>query len=252
VISTRIVPPPLEAARFSSVQQRHIAPPLFADPARAPIELRARGVLLVTTSDERPFATRLESLRVVAGAPATRVLHRRARDADTHEVLGGLGSPMVRVAGSTQLVLGVKPGQAIVLLRLEDELAFIREDALLGFELCLGYENGRLALEAPGDGLGLVPNDGTREGGAGPPLAVERVGAHVVQLRGTGMMALDLPGELTSIPCTAGRALLVRREWIVGWLGRLVPRPLPSAESPSGQRGLIAFSGEGTVVVCAG
>ena len=65
VVSTRIVPPPPEAALFSSAQQRYIAPPLFADPARAPIELRARGVLLVTTSDERPFATRLESLRVV-------------------------------------------------------------------------------------------------------------------------------------------------------------------------------------------
>jgi hypothetical protein len=46
--------------------------------------------------------------------------------------------------------------------------------------------------------------------------------------------------------------LLVRREWIVAWIGRLVTRALPPGEAPSGQRGLIAFSGEGTVLVCTG
>ena len=59
-----------------------------------------------------------------------------------------------------------------------------------------------------------------------------------MQLRGSGTVVLELPGELASVPCTPGRPLLVRREWIVGWLGRLVPRAAPPAESPSGQRGL--------------
>jgi uncharacterized protein (AIM24 family) len=237
-ISTRLVPPPPDAPTPLSLPapagERHVAPSLFAQATEAPVALHARGVLLVKTTDEQAFAAKLESLRVVVGTAVTRVLHRRLRDADTHDVLGGIGSPIVRVSGSAQLVLGAKSGHTLVPIALEDELAFIREEALLGFELRLAYENGRLALEAPGEG-GRAPGEG----------------AHLVQLRGTGAVVLELAGELASVPCTPGHALLVRREWIVGWLGRLVPRASPPAESPSGQRGLIAFSGEGTVLVCA-
>jgi len=237
-ISTRLVPPPPDAPAPLSLPspagERHVAPSLFAEGTEAPVALHARGVLLVRTTDEQAFAAKLESLRVVMGTAVTRVLHRRLRDADTHDVLGGIGSPIVRVSGSARLVLGAKPAHGLVPVALQDELAFIREEALLGFELRLAYENGRLALEAPGEG-GRAPGEG----------------AHVVQLRGTGAVVLELAGELASVPCTPGHPLLVRREWIVGWLGRLVPRASPPAESPSGQRGLIAFSGEGTVLVCA-
>jgi uncharacterized protein (AIM24 family) len=212
-----------------------VAPSLFADATEAPIALHARGVVLVRTTEERAFGAKLESLRVVMGTATTRALHRRARDADTHEVLGGIGSPVVRVSGNAQLVLGARAGYTLIPMALEEELAFLREDALLGFELHLAYENGRLALEAPGEGS-RTPGEGV----------------HIVQIRGSGAVVLELSGELASVPSTAGRPLLVRREWIVGWLGRLVPRPLPPAESLNGQRGLIAFSGEGTVLICAG
>jgi hypothetical protein len=43
--------------------------------------------------------------------------------------------------------------------------------------------------------------------------------------------------------------LLARREWIVGWIGRLLPRVLKPADAPGGQRGLVAFSGEGTILL---
>jgi uncharacterized protein (AIM24 family) len=236
-VSTRLVPPRLDAPPLSfpsPAAERHVAPSLFAQATGAPVALHTRGVLLVRTTDDQAFAAKLESLRVVAGTAVTRVLHRRLRDADTHDVLGGIGSPIVSVSGSAQLVLGARPSFALVPVALQDEMAFIREEALLGFELRLGYENGRLALDAPGEGA--------RAAGEG---------AHVVQLRGTGAVVLELAGELASVPCTPGHPLLVRREWIVGWLGRLVPRAPPPAELPSGQRGLIAFSGEGTVLVCA-
>ncbi|MGD0525666.1 MAG: tetratricopeptide repeat protein [Polyangiaceae bacterium] len=249
-VSTRLVPPPLVAPTPPPVApglppslpfpaptvagERPIAPPLFAEGAGPSVALHARGVLLVRITTERAFAAKLESLRIVSGSVATRVLHRRLRDADTHDVLGGIGSPLVRVSGDAQLVLGARPAHGIVPITLQDELAFIREELLLGFEMNLGYENGRLALDAPGEGA-----RGTGDG------------AHVVQLRGTGAVALELAADLASVSCTPGQPLLVRREWIVGWLGRLVPRAAPPAESPSGQRGLIAFSGEGTVLVCA-
>ncbi|HEX3344312.1 MAG TPA: AIM24 family protein, partial [Polyangiaceae bacterium] len=237
-VSTRLVPPPPDApppvSLPSPAAEHHVAPSLFADATEAPVALHARGVVLVRTTDEQAFAAKLESLRVVAGPAVTRALYRRLRDADTHDVLGGVGSPIVRISGNARLVLAAKAVHALVPVALEDELAFIREESLLGFELRLAYENGRLAMDAPGEG--------------GRPTGE---GEHVVQLRGTGAVVLELAGELASVPCATGHPLLVRREWIVGWLGRLVPRAAPPSETPSGQRGLIAFSGEGTVLVCA-
>ena len=214
-------------------------PSLFG-PAFGPdcaIALHGAELALVRTSDNPPraFACRLDALRVVAGTATTRVLHRRLREADTSEVLGGVGSPLVRVSGGAQLVLGTRAGRQLVVLALDEDLAFVREDLLLGFELSLGYENGRVALESPSDSSHLAVD-----------------GSPIVQLRGTGAAVLELGGKVASLPSAPDRALLVRRDWVVGWLGRLVARALPPAESPSGQRGLVAFSGEGTVLICAG
>jgi uncharacterized protein (AIM24 family) len=163
------------------------------------------------------------------------VLHRRVRDADTSEVLGGIATPMVRVAGGAQIVVAPRAGHVIVPLVLTGELAFVREELLLGFELRLAYENGRMALEPAGEG----PRSAAQGDGA----------SGVVQLRGIGTALLELGGPLATVPCGPDRSVLVRREWVVGWLGRLVPRALAPGEAPGGQRGLIAFAGEGTVLV---
>ena len=164
------------------------------------------------------------------------MLHRRVRDADTHEVLGGIGSPLVRVSGDAQLVLGAKAGHALIPMALQDELAFVREEALLGFELRLAYENGRLALEPAGEG-GRAASEG----------------AHVVQLRGRGALVARAAGELASAAVRAGpRAARAPR------VDRGLARAAGAARAPAhrvAQRvsgGLIAFSGEGTVLVCAG
>jgi len=206
-------------------------PSLLALGAEQSVARHDAGVVLARTTEEQPFAARLDSLRVVAGTVTTRVLHRRTRDADTSEVLGGIGSPVVRLAGAAELVLGPRTSHELATLALDDEIAFLREDALLGFELRLTYENGRLAVDAAGEATS------------------RNEGVHLVQLRGKGAIVLEVVASLARVPCTSGRSVMVRREWIVGWLGRLVPRALPPSEAPSGQRGLIAFSGDGTVLV---
>jgi hypothetical protein len=213
------------------------AQPLLSLPEGRTIGLHASGIVIVRTGDgpARAFAGRLDALRAVAGTALTQLLHRRARDADTTEMLGGVGSPFVRVEGDVQLALGARHGRAVALFEIEDDLAFIREDMLLGFELRVGYENGRVAFDSPGEGGRQVAE-----------------GVAVVQLRGSGAIVLEVDTEIASIPCTPERPLMVRREWIVGWLGRLVTRALPPKESPSGQRGLVSFSGDGTVFVQAG
>lgn len=237
--STRLVPPPLQPVDEigdAPAAERHsakTAPPMLALPDDHTMAMHSSGALLVRATDDMPFAARLDALRVVSGPVATRVLHRRTRDTDASDVLGGIGSPVVRITGKATLALGARPGHRLLPFALQDELAFVREEALLGFELTLVYENGRIAVDAPGEGRAASD------------------GGHIVQLRGRGTAILELTGALATLPCVVGQPLMVRREWVVGWLGRLVTRPLPAEEAPSGQRGLIAFLGEGTVLVHA-
>jgi hypothetical protein len=234
VLTRQLPPPNLEVTDSRPERDEPFAPPLLVAPRDRLVTLLEAGVLLVRTSDDpaRAFAGRLDALRVVSGPAATRVLHRRAGDADTNEVLGGLGSPVVRISGQAECVLGARAGHQIALMALDENVAFVREDRLLGFEMQLAYESAKLPLEHP--------DERARPGAEGAP---------IVQLRGRGVVALELRGRLASLPHPAGLPLLVRREWIVGWLGQLVAHSLPPAEAPGGQRGLVAFSGIGTVLV---
>jgi hypothetical protein len=249
-VSTRLVPPapeiegavplgsPFSAGPHARALAASRATSIFDDSSGAPVAMHRLGAI-VRLRDEQPFAAKVESLRIVAGSVATRVLHRRARDADTGEVLGGIGSPMVRLAGNARLLVAPRAGYTLVPIELCEELAFVREDLLLGFEMRIGYENGRLALDSSAEGQRVDSGQGSET-------------SSVVQLRGTGTALLELPGPLAAVSCVPGCPLLVRRDWIVGWLGRLVSRAVPAAEAPSGKRGLIAFSGEGTVMVGGG
>jgi hypothetical protein len=206
------------------------APILFAAQGDAPVVRLPSGVVLVRTggaaAQDATFATRLDAIRVVSGAVTTRILNRRSKDGDTGEVLGGVGRPVVRVAGDARLVLGAQAQQVLALFPVDDDIAFVREDVLVGFELGLQYENGRVALEA-----------GSAEKAA------------IVQLRGSGTFVVETAGELARLPSRSGEPLLVRREWVVGWFGRLVARPPTSREAIGGHRGLVAFWGEGSVLV---
>ena len=163
-----------------------VAPSLLGLPEGQSVAIHQSGVVLARVQGEQAFASRLDALRVVAGPIQTRVLHRRTKEADTTEVLGGIGSPFVRVVGDAQIVLGPRPSHRLAVIALDDEIAFVREEALLGFELRLAYENGRLALNPPGEG----------------PRSSEAV--HVAQLRGHGVIVMEVGGELASLPCTAG------------------------------------------------
>ena len=77
-------------------------PPLLLPAGEVRVALHPSGVALVRTREEAApgFAARLDAVRVIAGSAATRTLHRRIRDAETHDGLGGPGRPFVRVAGA--------------------------------------------------------------------------------------------------------------------------------------------------------
>jgi Flp pilus assembly protein TadD len=242
-VLTRELPPapetpaqgPVVALPSPPASARTLPLPLALEPGQR-IGIAGSGVLVMKTSDEPSLsgACRLEAVRVVAGAVATRILHRRRDDAELNEVLGGVGSPMVQVIGEAQVLLAPRGGHGISLVGIEEGAAFVLEDRLLAFQSSLAFECGRIVFDYPGERQHPGPE-----------------GTAVVQLRGTGAFALELTGTLATVASGADQPLLVRREWIVGWIGRLVAHALSPADSPGGQRGLIGFAGEGTVLLCA-
>jgi hypothetical protein len=189
------------------------------------VGMHASGIVVVHgTGAGETFAARLEALRSYSGSITTRVLERQSRSTTTSEPFGGLGTPLVRMQVDGTLLLGPRAGHRLVPLKLSNEQVFLREDVVLGFELALAFENGRLPIP---------------EGDA----------VHVVQLRGTGTVVVELLDPWVSLDVAADRGVTVRKESLIGWTGRLVPRALPPNEAPSSQRGLVSLVGEGTVLV---
>ena len=192
--------------------------------ASSAVVMHASGIAMVKTSATSGYAARLEAIRATSSSLAMKLLDKQANGKTTGEPFGGAASPIVSAGNEGQLVLGPRPGRTIASFYLDDDVFFIREDMLLGFDLSLAYENGRLAT---GDGELLA----------------------VVQLRGRGTVLVEALGDTLTLDVFPSHGVNVRREAIVGWFGRLVPRALPPNEAPCGQRGLVSFAGEGKVIV---
>lgn len=194
-------------------------------PAPGAVFIHPSGVALVRTAAVG-FAARLEAVRASSNGLTMKLLERQVKGKPTGESFGGVGSPIVHATGEGQMVLAARTGRKLSSFMLEDDLCFVREEVLLGFAGEVAFENGRLA---------------TGEG--------EFVS--VVQLRGTGAVLLEGIGEVLTLEVQGSRGLTVRREVILGWFGRLVPRALATSEAPCGQRGLVSFAGEGRVLVAS-
>ena len=195
-------------------------------PVAGSVVVHPSGVALVRTAAVAGFAARLEALRACSNALSMKLLERQVKGKSTGESFGGVGSPLVHATGEGQLVLAPRAGRKLSSFKLEDDMCFVREEVLLGFDGELTFENGRLAT------------------GEGEFVAV-------VQLRGRGVVLLEGIGDILTLEVHGSRGLSVRREVVLGWFGRLVPRALAPSEAPCGQRGLVSFAGEGRVLVAS-
>lgn len=193
----------------------------FPDPHG--VELHSSGVALVRVAASAGFTTRLEAIRTSTSSLVTNVAERRADGRATGVPFGGIGSPMVKIEGDGRLVLGPRPGRKLFVLPVHDT-CFVREDVLVGWNDALDYENGQLATS-------------------------DRESTAIVQLRGRGSVVVESFGELLELEVHPNAGVRVRREVLLGWFGRLVPRALPPNEAPCAQRGLVSFAGEGKVLV---
>ncbi|MFO0677943.1 MAG: hypothetical protein U0169_15510 [Polyangiaceae bacterium] len=177
-------------------------------------------------TDDRSFAARAEVIRAYAGEVSTQILERRVRGKSNGETFGTPASPVVRLEGHADVLLGARPGHALLPFDLEDGVAFFRESVLAGFELRLAFENGKLSADS---------SDATP----------------MVQLEGTGVVVLELLHPLSSLEVSASKSVHLRKELVLGWTGRLVPRTIPAHEAPGGQHGFVGFGGEGVVLLAS-
>ncbi|EYF04675.1 tetratricopeptide repeat protein [Chondromyces apiculatus] len=197
---------------------------LLVFPRDLPLAQHASGLVLVQA--QKGFATRLNAVRTLTtalGVP-TKVLTRRSRGRDQDEPLGGATASIHEIGGRCELVLVPPDGLRLFPLDLADDPLYLREDALIGFELSVTYENGRLPT---GDGE-AVP---------------------LIQLRGRGGVVCALSERSATIEIQGGRTTVVHAGVVRGWIGRILPRALSTSEAPAGLRGMVAFSGEGMVIV---
>jgi len=203
----------LAAARIAPIPSESIA----TTPAgQVVVHLQSRG-------EARNFGVRFDTLRSYTGTLTTNVLERRGRGAA--DSFGGISGTVMQVSGDGMLVLSPRPGRNAAASALgEEDILFLREDAILAFDLAMTFENGRLAR---GDDEPIL----------------------VVQLRGPGPMVFEYAPPLATLEVTPTQAATVRGPSVLGWTGHLVPALVPTGEAPGGQRGLISFVGAGTVLV---
>jgi uncharacterized protein (AIM24 family) len=220
--------PRVPSGSYVQLEAPEISEPRLSEAIRFPdagVVLHASGVALVQTTEEIGFAARLEAIRAQQSGLQMKLLERNMKGKSTGESFGGVTSPMVIATGDGQLVLAPRPGRKLAAFVVgANEMCFAREDVLLGFGAGLVFENGRLST---GENE-FVP---------------------VVQLRGEGAVLLEAMGAVITLPVHADRSLNVRREVILGWYGRLVPRAVAPKDAPCGQRGLVSFAGEGRVLI---
>ncbi|MBK8258226.1 MAG: tetratricopeptide repeat protein [Polyangiaceae bacterium] len=196
---------------------------LLVYPRALPVALHPSGIVLVQAASG--FAARLESVRsMTLHSPAGEALRRRVRGRVIDESLGGSLAPIIDLPGKSEIIFSPQKDHDLSALTLDDDALYLREDALLGFEPGVSYENGRLPV---GDGDAIA----------------------MVQLRGSGTLVAQLPATRHAVEVMEGHTLLVRAACVLAWFGRLLPRGIPPSEAPAGARGLAAFSGEGMVLL---
>ena len=143
---------------------------------------------------------------------------RRAQGRGSTEPMGREGgAPFFRLTGGGEIWIAGATNRWLP-LRLADDVLYVREDRVLAFE-------GSLTWEA-----GAVPNTGLR----------------MLQFRGRGTVALELPTDAIAIKVTDEKPTLLSAAHLYGWVGRLVPH---GARMPGTAPFQLGCQGEGVVLL---
>jgi hypothetical protein len=174
------------------------------------------GALRLTIADEAH--ARADAILAGAGTLTWEPGVRRAQGRSSSEPMGREGGPpFFRLTGAGEVWIAGAVNRWLP-LRLADDVLYVREDRVLAFE-------GSLTWEAGG-----VPNTGLR----------------MLQFRGRGTVALELPGDAIAIKVTDDRPTLLSGARLYGWVGRLVPH---GARLPGAAPFQLGCQGEGVVLL---
>jgi len=244
--ATTLAPPPRvpQAVSQAPKQSRPVLPLLDAAlasllvvPHEASVVVHATGLVLVALdgdpADLGGFAARLDVVHALAGDLERTPLPRRAGIAP--EPFRD-GVPFTRAAGRGQLVLSPPRGSRLLPLEMDADVAYLREDLVVGFDHTLLCDLGRI-----------------RRG--------ETQAVSLVRFRGDGVIVLALRDPFLAFDVRGDEAVTLREDTLIGWLGLLAPAPVVSIERsegvpacgsarrPTGEGpDFLTFSGEGTVL----
>ncbi len=197
------------------------------EPAGGVFTLRD-GLLAVSAAGE--VLIRGQGLLAVRGQVRLAPELKRFRGRVTDRPFGEGAARLLRASGEGALVLRPAAPQLTV-LRLAEEAAYLREEALFAFEASLAFENGRVA------------------GTAAPDL-------NLVHLRGSGDVLLASRGALRGVEVQAGAPVRIPLAALVGFAGALTPRVVPlhdevAVAGPGAPR-VIELVGQGRVLIDEG
>ena len=131
-----------------------------------------------------------------AGVVRWEEANRRVHGRPTAERLGSAEAPFFRVRGrSGELFVAAPPGTGrLVPLQLEDDVLYLREDAVLAFEGTVSWEYGHIPRATVG----------------------------MLQFRGRGLVAVCVRGEPGSVKVSPERPVQAAARNLLGWVGRVV------------------------------
>jgi uncharacterized protein (AIM24 family) len=241
--------PPLVSESPSGVRRRKptqppVAPPLDGEvelgpgqgPARietAPVPLlvfvrarlghapplpATRGALRLTVADE--VHARADAVLAGTGALRTDTGVRRAQGRLTSEPLGTPAQPFYRLTGTGAVWVAGAPERWLA-LRLTEDVLYVREDRVLAFEGALAWESG----------------------------SVSEAGVPMLQFRGRGTVAVEVPRDPIALEVGPDSPMLVSAARLYGWVGRLVPRSSEKGPEKSAVPFQLTCEGEGIVLL---
>ena len=217
---TRFGPPKSEPS-VDPPQPREVEPvPLLsfvlARLGQAPSPSIPPGALRLAIADEAH--ARADAILAGSGTLKWEPGVRRAQGRGSSEPMGREGGPpFFRLTGGGEIWIAGATNRWLP-LRLADDVLYVREDRVLAFE-------GSLTWEA-----GTVPNTGLR----------------MLQFRGRGTVALELPTDAIAIKVTDEKPTLLSEARLYGWVGRLVPH---GARMPGTAPFQLGCQGEGVVLL---
>jgi tetratricopeptide (TPR) repeat protein len=190
--------PPAEAGE---VLGAWAAARLVQAPAGETFSISAGGLAVAVRGEVR---VRLDGLFATQGRVTLAGEIKRFRGRPTEKPFGE-GATRMHLASGDGVLLFRAGARRFTALDLGPDAAYLREEALFGFEEGIAFENGR------------VPSAISAE-------------LHLVHLRGRGRFLLATAGDPVTVDVSPDAPLKVPLAALVGWIGGLTPRVCPLVE----------------------